>query len=69
MAVLEHDLDDRAVADREGVDGAELVFEHGHLWRRRRTTVPIGSVAALQTNAIGLALTKDEFGKLPSEKA
>ena len=48
---------------------AEIVFEHGHLWRHRRTTVPIGSVAALQTNTIGLALTKDEFGKLPSEKA
>ena len=48
---------------------AQIVFEHGHLWRHRRTTVPIGSVASLQTNAIGLALTKDEFGKLPSEKA
>ena len=48
---------------------AEIVFEHGHLWRHRRTTVPIGSVAALRTNTIGLALTKDEFGKLPSEKA
>jgi hypothetical protein len=54
------------------VDGGaitEIVFEHGHLWRHRTTTVPIGSVAALRTNAVGLALTKDEFGKLPSEKA
>jgi uncharacterized protein YrrD len=54
------------------VDGdaiTHVVFEHGHLWRSRTTTVPIGSVATLQTNAIGLALTKDEFGHLPTEKA
>ena len=31
-------------------------------------SVPIESVATLETNAIGLALTKAEFGKLPSKK-
>jgi len=31
-------------------------------------TVPIESVATLETNAIGLSLTKDEFGELPSTK-
>ena len=53
----------------EGGAITQIVFEHGHLWRHRRTTVQVGSVASLQTNAIGLSLTKDEFGKLPSEKA
>ena len=54
------------------VDGGAItaiVFESGHLWRHHTTTVPIGSVAKLQTNAVELALTKDEFEQLPREKA
>jgi hypothetical protein len=31
-------------------------------------SVPIESVATLETNAIGLSLAKAEFGKLPSTK-
>ena len=45
-----------------------VVVDHGHLWWHHAVTVPIESVATLETNAIGLALTKDEFGKLPSTK-
>jgi sporulation protein YlmC with PRC-barrel domain len=46
----------------------QVVVEHGHLWRKHTASVPIASVATLETNAIGLALTKDEFEKLPSQK-
>ena len=46
----------------------QVVVEHGHLWWHRAVSVPIESVATLETNAIGLSLTKDEFGKLPSTK-
>jgi hypothetical protein len=45
-----------------------VVVEHGHLWWHRAVSVPIESVATLETNAIDLALTKAEFGKLPSKK-
>jgi hypothetical protein len=46
----------------------QVVVEHGHLWWHRAVSVPIESVATLETNAIRLALTKAEFGKLPSKK-
>jgi len=46
----------------------QVVVEHGHLWWHRTVSVPIESVATLETNAIRLALTKAEFGKLPSKK-
>jgi hypothetical protein len=46
----------------------QVVVDHGHLWWHRAVSVPIGSVSTLETNAIGLALTKAEFGKLPSTK-
>ena len=45
-----------------------VVVEKGHLWWHRAVSVPIESVATLETNAIRLALTKAEFGKLPSKK-
>jgi len=45
-----------------------VVVEKGHLWWHRAVSVPIESVATLETNAIGLSLAKAEFGKLPSKK-
>jgi hypothetical protein len=45
-----------------------VVVEKGHLWWHRAVTVPIESVATLETNAIGLGLSTAEFGKLPSTK-
>jgi sporulation protein YlmC with PRC-barrel domain len=45
-----------------------VVVEKGHLWWHRAVSVPIESVASLETNAIGLALGKAEFGKLQSTK-
>jgi sporulation protein YlmC with PRC-barrel domain len=46
----------------------QVVVDHGHLWWHRTVRVPIESIATLETNAVGVALTKDEFGKLPSTK-
>jgi sporulation protein YlmC with PRC-barrel domain len=42
-----------------------LVLEHGHLWARREVTIPIGSVARVETDAATLSLTKDEVAALP----
>jgi hypothetical protein len=49
------------------IDGpaiTHVVVERGHLWWKRAVSVPIASVTTLATNAIGLGLTKAEFGKL-----
>jgi sporulation protein YlmC with PRC-barrel domain len=45
-----------------------VATEHGHLWWKRLVSVPIESVETLETNAIELGLTKDEFAKLPRRK-
>ncbi|MGE5272530.1 MAG: hypothetical protein ACM3QU_01990 [Verrucomicrobiota bacterium] len=53
------------------VDGgaiANVEVERGHLWWKRVVSVPIESVAKLETNAIALGMTKAEFGRLPSSK-
>jgi sporulation protein YlmC with PRC-barrel domain len=43
---------------------AQVGVERGHLWWKRVVSVPVASVATLETNAIALGLTKDEFAKL-----
>jgi hypothetical protein len=53
------------------VDGGRITsveVERGHLWWKRVASVPIESVATLETNAVGLAVPKSEFAKLPSRK-
>jgi hypothetical protein len=53
------------------VDGDRIMsveVERGHLWWKRVASVPIESVAALETNAVALAVPKSEFAKLPSRK-
>ena len=52
----------------EGGTIATFEVEHGHLWWKRVASVPIGSVAKLETNEITLGLTRGEFGKLPSRR-
>jgi hypothetical protein len=47
---------------------AHVAVERGHLWWKRVVPVPIASVTALETNAITLGLTRDEFSKLPKRK-
>lgn len=43
-----------------------LVLERGHLLGRREVTIPIGAVAAVETDAVVLSLTKDDVGALPA---
>jgi sporulation protein YlmC with PRC-barrel domain len=54
------------------VDGQDhighLVLEHGHLWGKREVVIPIGAVASVETDAVVLALTKDEVGALESHR-
>jgi sporulation protein YlmC with PRC-barrel domain len=52
----------------EGGAITDVTVEHGHLWWKRTVSVPVATIATLETNAIGLGLTGDEFGKLPSRK-
>jgi sporulation protein YlmC with PRC-barrel domain len=64
----DHELGTVDAVDVEDGRITQLVVEKGHLWWHRAVSVPIESVATLETNAIGLALRKAEFGKLPSTK-
>ena len=43
-----------------------FVLERGHLWGRREVTIPIKSVASVQTDTVTLTLTKDEVEELPT---
>ncbi len=43
-----------------------VVLERGHLWGRREVTIPIGSVARMNTDSLTVALTKEEVGALPA---
>ena len=50
------------------VDGEEhithIVLERGHLWGKREIAIPIGAIAATETDSAVLNLTKDEVGKI-----
>lgn len=54
------------------VDGEDhighIVLEHGHLWGKREVVIPIGAVARVETDAVVLALSKDEVGALESRR-
>ena len=43
-----------------------FVLERGHLWGRKEVTIPIGAVARVESDAVHLALSKDEVGDLPA---
>jgi len=47
----------------------DVVIVRGHLWRTKDVTIPIASVATIETNAVTLSLSKDEVGKLPGTPA
>lgn len=42
----------------------ELVLKRGHLWGRRKVTIPISAVARVETDAVTLKLTKAAVGGL-----
>lgn len=43
-----------------------FVLERGHLWGRQEVTIPIGAVARVESDAVHVALSKDEVGALPA---
>ena len=43
-----------------------FVLERGHLWGRKEVTIPIGAVAKVESDAVYVALSKDEVGALPA---
>ena len=43
-----------------------FVLERGHLWGRKEVTIPIGAVAKVESDAVHVALSKDEVGTLPA---
>jgi len=43
-----------------------FILERGHLWGRKEVTIPIGAVARVETDAVHVALSKDEVGALPA---
>jgi hypothetical protein len=45
-----------------------FVLERGHLWGKREVTIPIGTVAKVETDVVTLSLSKDEVGELPSAR-
>ena len=57
-------VDGFLVGDDDAI--THFVLERGHLWGRREVTIPISAVASVHTDAVSLALTKDEVGDLPS---
>ena len=55
VGALVIDADDRVT---------ELVLERGHLWGRRKVTIPVGAVARVETDSVTLKLTKAAVGGL-----
>ena len=43
-----------------------VVLERGHLWGRKEVTIPIGAVARVESDAVYVALSRDEVGALPA---
>lgn len=71
-AVVSSDGHDLGTVHSVAVDGGTIghvSVERGHLWWKGLVSVPIESVAALETNAVTLVLTKDAFSKLPKRKS
>ena len=64
--------DDQLLGEVDGflVDADEhithFVLERGHLWGRKEVTIPIGAVARVESDAVHVALSKDEVGALPA---
>jgi sporulation protein YlmC with PRC-barrel domain len=69
-AVLSADGHSLGEVDGFVVDADEhithLVLERGHLWGRKEVTIPIGAVARVESDAVHVALSKDEVGALPA---
>ena len=45
-----------------------VVLERGHLWGKREIAIPVGAIAAIETDAAVLRLTKDEVGAIKATR-
>jgi len=52
----------------DGGQITEVVLDEGHLWRRRRVTIPVGAVQDVETDALTVRLSEAEVKALPSER-
>jgi hypothetical protein len=50
------------VGEREQI--AQLVLEHGHLWRKREVAIPAGAIDRLETDGVTLNLSSGAIGAL-----
>lgn len=55
-------VDGFLVDDEEHI--THIVLERGHLWGKREIAIPIGAIAAMETDAAVLTLSKDEVGEM-----
>ena len=55
-------VDGFIVDDEEHI--THIVLEHGHLWGKREIAIPVGAIAAMETDSAVLSLTKDEVGAI-----
>ena len=55
-------VDGFVVDDDEHI--THLVLERGHLWGKREIAIPIGAIAAIETDSALLSLTKDQVGAM-----
>jgi sporulation protein YlmC with PRC-barrel domain len=54
---------DGLVVDEQGTI-MQLVLERGHLWGRRRVTIPADAVASFEMDGVMLAISKSEVAKI-----
>jgi sporulation protein YlmC with PRC-barrel domain len=43
---------------------AQLVFEHGHLWGKRRVAIPLAAIARIEMDEVMLGLSTDQVDEL-----
>ena len=55
-------VDGFLVDDEEHI--THVVLERGHLWGKREIAIPVGAIAAMETDAAVLNLSKDEVGEM-----
>ena len=55
-------VDGFVVDDEEHI--THIVLERGHLWGKREIAIPVGAIAAMETDSVVLSLTKDEVGAI-----
>jgi sporulation protein YlmC with PRC-barrel domain len=60
-------IDGLVIGDDDEI--TSLTLEHGHLWWRRDLSIPVGSVARVESDTVTLDLKRDEISSLPTTRA